>query len=510
MSAITSVKIRMYRQGFGDCFLLRFFQGEKQVFTILIDCGLKKNDTNPQVPLADVVEDIKKLVMRKQGRKQVPYLDVLVATHEHYDHVSAFHPSLGLFNEFVIDEIWMSWTENPRDKEARQINAYLRMGLATLTSAVKALKKKTKEEKETGFYALLEDGEEVLQFREAFELALEDLLAFNGTLEAKKTSSSGIRYHPLEDLSIDTMEAFDHIKTGLGGQQARLRYFEPGDIVDALGELTGVRIFVLGPPRSGMLNKDAPSGGAKKEVYLGFNDPSLVGYMKGVLHQDNWEVEDGAPFSGVITTSLKEAQKDTWLHRTYYSAGERWRTVDADWMDAAGTLALQVDGCINNSSLVLAIQLVDSERVLLFPGDAQVGSWLSWQELAWEEVDANGTITEFTTSDLLAQTILYKVAHHASHNGTLKALGLELMTHPDLVAFIPEKEKQYQGIPYSPLVNALRERTNGRVIFSADSNYKPEDLLKGTKPSGLSAKRWKEFLACLEVDTKYVEYKVTL
>lgn len=510
MSAITSVKIRMYRQGFGDCFLLRFFQGEKQVFTMLIDCGLKKNDARPEVPLKDVVEDIKKLVMRKEGRKQVPYLDVLVATHEHYDHVSAFHPTLALFDAFIIDEIWMGWTENPRDKEARQINAYLRMGLATLTSAVKALKKKTKEEKKSGFYKLLEDGEQVLQFREAFELALEDLMDFNGNLEAKKTSTSGIRHHPLEDLSIDTMQAFDHIKTGIGGKKARLRYFEPGDIVEALGELTGVRVFVLGPPRSSMLNKDAPSGGAKKEVYLGLEDPSLVGYMKGILHQDNWDVEDGSPFSEVKTTRLADAKKDPWFQRTYFHSAERWRTVDADWMDAAGTLALQVDGCINNSSLVLAIQLVDSERVLLFPGDAQVGSWLSWQDLAWEEIDQFGNITDLTTRDLLAQTILYKVAHHASHNGTLKALGLELMTHPDLVAFIPEKEKQYQGIPYSPLVNALRERTNGRVIFSADSNYKPEDLLKGAKPTGLSVKRWKEFIGCLEVDTMYVEYKVEL
>ncbi|OCY13327.1 MAG: hypothetical protein BEV12_24140 [Microcystis aeruginosa CACIAM 03] len=98
---------------------------------------------------------------------------------------------------------------------------------------------------------------------------------------------------------------------------------------------------------------------------------------------------------------------------------------------------------------------------------------------------------------MLAQTILYKVAHHASHNGTLKALGLELMTHPDLVAFIPEKEKQYQGIPYSPLVNALRERTNGRVIFSADSNYKPEDLLKGTKPVAYPPNAGKNFLHAL-------------
>ncbi|OCY13328.1 MAG: hypothetical protein BEV12_24145 [Microcystis aeruginosa CACIAM 03] len=130
------------------------------------------------------------------------------------------------------------------------------------------------------------------------------------------------------------MEAFDHIKTGLGGQQARLRYFEPGDIVDALGELTGVRIFVLRSAQKWYVKQKMRHPEAqKKEVYLGFNDPSLVGYMKGYCTRIIGKWKMARPFSGVITTSLKEAQKDTWLHRTYYSAGERWRTVDADWMD---------------------------------------------------------------------------------------------------------------------------------------------------------------------------------
>jgi len=36
----------------------------------------------------------------------------------------------------------------------------------------------------------------------------------------------------------------------------------------------------------------------------------------------------------------------------------------------------------NNTSLVLAIELEDGD-VMLFAGDAQVGNWLSWQDLTW-------------------------------------------------------------------------------------------------------------------------------
>ena len=67
--------------------------------------------------------------------------------------------------------------------------------------------------------------------------------------------------------------------------------------------------------------------------------------------------------------------------------------------------------------------------MLLFPADAQIGNWLSWQSLP------PGTAADdawITADDLLARTVLYKVGHHGSHNATLKERGLELMTS-DLV-----------------------------------------------------------------------------
>ena len=68
----------------------------------------------------------------------------------------------------------------------------------------------------------------------------------------------------------------------------------------------------------------------------------------------------------------------------------------------------------NNSSLVLAIELVASGKVLLFAADAQTGNWSSWAGVNWDDHTVH-------TDDLLARTVFYKVGHHASHNATLVA-----------------------------------------------------------------------------------------
>src|SRR5215469_4195984 len=54
--ATTKVRVRMYRQGLGDCFLLTFGLGGDEKH-ILIDCGTL-GATTTGIKLADVVADI--------------------------------------------------------------------------------------------------------------------------------------------------------------------------------------------------------------------------------------------------------------------------------------------------------------------------------------------------------------------------------------------------------------------------------------------------------------------
>src|SRR4051794_19040716 len=69
------VKVRMYRQGLGDCFLISI-QRDTKPFYILIDCGVILGTQNAGDILATVVQD----VIDTTGG----VINVLVVTHEHY------------------------------------------------------------------------------------------------------------------------------------------------------------------------------------------------------------------------------------------------------------------------------------------------------------------------------------------------------------------------------------------------------------------------------------------
>src|SRR5664279_819735 len=77
------VKIRMYRQGLGDCFLIAIRRNTSpDPYLILIDCGVVLGTPDAGATMTKVVEDI----VHESGGK----IDLLLATHEHWDHVSGF------------------------------------------------------------------------------------------------------------------------------------------------------------------------------------------------------------------------------------------------------------------------------------------------------------------------------------------------------------------------------------------------------------------------------------
>ena len=150
------------------------------------------------------------------------------------------------------------------------------------------------------------------------------------------------------------------------------------------------------------------------------------------------------------------------------------RRIDGEWLGTAETLAMKIDGDVNNTSLALAIE-VPGRDVLLFPADAQVGNWLSWHDQVYPlKPETKDTVT-VTAEDLLRRTVFYKVGHHGSHNATARAKGLELMTSPDLVAMIPvvksiaaeqktSSNPKGWAMPYADLDKRLKEKTRERII----------------------------------------------
>ena len=247
-----------------------------------------------------------------------------------------------------------------------------------------------------------------------------------------------------------------------------------------------MRVFVLGPPREKeLLEQSDPSKKDKDQIY------NFGAYM-GLLEQVTPALGDApvGPFDDRFTLPLEGTKALPFFKQRYWAEtndeklAERrdntqdWRRIDADWMGVATTLAMQLDQDTNNTSLVLAFELGPRKQggpVLLFAADAQVGNWLSWQNVTW--TFEGRTITG---PDLLKRTILYKVGHHASYNATLRKLGLETMANLEL-ALVPTDaamaaKVKWGTLPWPPLLKALADKATQGVVRTDESYVaKPTD-----------------------------------
>lgn len=411
-------KVRMYRQGLGDCFLISLPRTDRSVqpFYIMIDCGVVLGTPNPKPIMTQVMENIVEVTGGS--------IDILVATHEHQDHLSGFVQASEAFDKLKIGEVWLAWTEDPDDD----------------------LTKELKEEKGLAL-AALRMGLSHLQLSGDSEAATE----LNGILEFFGAAKGATTADALRSVRAKTFKP---------------RYCRPTDApIPAAG--TTARIYVLGPPHDKtMLRKINPSGRNKETYGLALGNMQMFLDGAGTALGDT---DVDRPFDQQYEIPFVYAQSAPELDffRQHYwqpdnAAPGNWRRIDTDWLDGASNLALQLDSLTNNTSLVLAIELADGD-VLLFAADAQVGNWLSWQDRSWI-VDGKTV----TGPDLLKRAILYKVGHHGSHNATLREKGLEQMERLR-VALIPVDhamavKKRWGKMPLEELVMALKEQAKGVVL----------------------------------------------
>ncbi len=490
------VRIRMYRQGLGDCFLISFL-GWAEPRHILIDCGVIVGTPDGPARMRRVATDIQ----RASGGG----LDLVVITHEHWDHVSGFQQASDIFDGIAIAEVWAAWTENAADPEAAQLDRARQRGLLALEAGIAQIGAAASDE-----------------LRPVVEL-----LGFSGIelgADGRTAQRTG-----------RTRDARDYVLERGRRAGSVLRYLEPGDGPLDVADLADVRVYALGPPRGALLRK---TGGSvqRGEVYglFGGTGGSFVHFALGLADRPTELFGDDAAvplrlFDEGRGIDLAAIDREDWSTLEAFTAyfqpaadDPRWLPEPVDWrqiedagLRAAEALALQLDNATNNTSLVLAIELPDG-RVLLFPGDAQIGNWLSWAELRWPRnatVGAPGTVG---VADLLARTVLYKVGHHGSHNATLRKGGLEAMSSPELVAMLPVDErfahesKGWTEIPLPALVNDLQARTKGRLIRSDQLLRAARELPEGRVLPALLEDRAlpAEFAARLqsEDDELYVDY----
>jgi glyoxylase-like metal-dependent hydrolase (beta-lactamase superfamily II) len=603
------VALRLYRQGLGDSFLLAFPRAgtpeaaDPEPFYLLIDCGVILGTSEPKTPMTAVALDI---AAATAGR-----IDLLVITHEHWDHLSGFLQAEEVWKSIHIEAVWMAWTEN------------LAIGLA------KRLKEDFRNDLDALRLALDRSGEDARHIA-----ALTGLVGlFGDPVELMAAAKAGRRFSEL------THDALKKVRELAGD---RVDYREPGEVLTLPG-VPGVRFYVLGPPQNERVLRNIKPSKRRPQTYTESRRPLLSGprptekaaftlALRGCAapalafqpltdrekdvfrrcfpfdqhlqisfpeaardkffreHYGFPESEPGAasppvpaapgpahpgpsmaspppgpewrrinedwlgswqsvakrkparktpregklkallqpapeaapepelrfPFDRHLRVGLDEAARMPffWEHYGFEGPapvvpasqavpaasapepanGPEWRRVDTDWLGIAGELALQMDSYTNNTSLALAIELVDSGKVLLFPADAQVGNWLSWDEIDPPFKGADGR--PVTAADLLRRTVFYKVGHHGSHNATMRDAGLERMVSPDLIAFVPVDERvahevrHWMEMPFGPLLARLYEKARGRVIrldhgvvTDGRPDFLPEDVWERIAPT---------------------------
>lgn len=456
-----SVTIRMFCQGLGDCFLITMPQAAGRPYSILIDCGVAMGTPNSDKNMPAVVSKIAELT---DG-----IVDLLVITHEHWDHVSGFlQASKEMKAKLKFQHLWWAWTEDPKDKLAQELKQ--KYGKARLAVS-RAFQMATKLDADPTSRKQL--------------TALNSVLAFHGIdlgLGVGKGKGDIREAMAMPAQLVRATAGEEAIETLMPGKQLPL----PGK--GLTGTAVGVRAYVLGPPHAADKVKNINPSKKDPQTYgksavshaaddgLGVNWAWMAAAMTADLGRaglqgtvdDVGHIDQAKPFDPKEQIEIKAAESHTFFADRYFdkTPENEGRRIDGDWLwTGAQKLALQLESYTNNVSLVLAFELPQSKKVLLFAGDAQVGNWLSWHDQDYLADDGR----RVTATDLLSRTILYKVGHHGSHNATLRQKGLELMTHPDLVAMLPVetdavKRLGYGEMPLQSLVNALKNSTQNRVL----------------------------------------------
>jgi hypothetical protein len=416
------IDFRAYNVGFGDCLLLSFTYGRaidgRSERHVLIDYGTNKKATDG--PRLDQVADLIKADTHDK-------LDVVVLTHRHRDHMSGFDPDIGgkTIAALKPDAIVRPWTEAPDG----------RTGPSAIGPGATALG--------PGQRRLLD----VLSAGNRFAAGLEDTLV--ASLKAAPSGRLSAAQSELRDMAamqVANQQAITQLdELAARGSAYYLRFGDPL----ALDMLPGVSFSVLGPP-----------------------DPDT---WKPILRQADKSVEYWLGAGAADPTALAAAAAGTPID-VRGEAGSllapgpgRWLIdhLDDHLSRSAERLVHQLDGVLNNTSLVLLVEAAGHR--LLLSGDAEVENW----SYALTKAPDHKAIRE-----RLRGVDLFKVGHHGSRNATPKQSLFPLLSggRSPRLAVMSTLEGYYDKtnpVPNQILVDHLSELPF--TLLRTDRIAKPKD-----------------------------------
>ncbi|MBA4383836.1 MAG: hypothetical protein C0410_03805 [Anaerolinea sp.] len=391
--------VRMYDVGFGDCFLLLIPKPDGKKYKVLFDCGSIKLGENSKS-----MKEMVKLVIKevKDTSDGSPRIDVLVATHRHKDHISGFDDPA--WAEVEVGEVWMPWTEKPNDPKARKIRELHARLAENLVNRLKVA---------------ISDDSTNMAAKSSFEMAMNAMSnegAMN-TLYNGFANDPQMRYLPEENASATWFTT---------------------------PTLPGVTINVLGPSHD-------------PDVITEMDPPAGQSYLKMVNSELNETMMHPLPFRKDWAITPDEYQiKYPFLFNDLSNDDRKYLELASFGMDEG--MASVLDRALNGTSLVLVFQI--GKAVLLFPGDAQWGSW----HLALDNPDLR---------KLLKTVTFYKVGHHGSHNATPVEFVQDIMGKNVLAMISVNPTSNWPMVPKEDLITELQKKEGCKIARSD----KPEEAV---------------------------------
>ena len=312
----TSVTLRSYQVGFGDCFLLTFNYGEGTGADrrhVLIDFGSTAKPKTGTVAMATIAGKIAEACNGK--------LHAIVATHRHTDHISGFGGKTGkILAALNPDVVVQPWTEHPDARTgAKQAPAVI--------------------ERSKGFIGALTDMHAIAGS------ALREIQSLRTT----KTVKEQLRF--LGEDNIANRAAIDTLM----GMKCNHAYVHYGSKSGLESVLPGVRIHVLGPPT---LTQSRAIEKQRSE------DPTEFWHLQALAAKRSAsEGRDIFPRARKMTGSALPLETRWFLPRVEAVRGEQLLEI-----------VRILDKQMNNTSVILLFEV--GTKKLLFPGDAQLENWM--------------------------------------------------------------------------------------------------------------------------------------
>jgi beta-lactamase superfamily II metal-dependent hydrolase len=414
------LRVRMYRIGFGDFFLLTVPTkiGPQH---ILIDCGVHAGDIKS---MKACVQDLVKETKRN--------LALVIATHYHADHLSGFASNFDEFAQFNVGMVWITNRLDPSNEGASKFKAQI----ASLSSQLQ------------------------LRLGARTDVAGQQALA-------KVQNALGIQLGTTKKEG-DNEKALRLLTSGFKNKPP-VRYYQGGQTPELPTVLKGAMTCELLGPAPLDSGKEFAGSDNKKEQYLaaaadqGVPDECLTPFEK------HWP----ATSADYPRAAFREYRTEEQIELDQPGSPEALeRLLRAAQPDVLLALADAVDGTLNNQSLVVLFTC--QGKKLLFVGDAQWGNWSYW--LYGKKVSGADPGISERAKEILASLDFFKVGHHGSTNANpipaVAALNPKCAAMCSTESSDPDGKRPYGSIeketevPRIKLMDEMEKRTQSRLVRS--------------------------------------------